>query len=293
MERANRLKAYIKEHIGEMETLPLSSNTIYRLRLEGAQYIVKQARLQPEALSPFWYGLFHVFGSGFDTQRRNIAALVAKLKTNPHVAVPDVVCTDDALQYQVFEEVDGLPYEPDAFPAEATVLHQLGQYVGFLHSEAYEHFGRYPDPDRRRERFVPLLLETMQTIIDQYWPADHGVRQYFDRLCAMDFPIGTFSLIMPDISANQFIFTPDGKTLRAVVDLDAYVVGPREWELVILEMCMADGAAFRAGYETCGPLPDLSGWRALYRFFAYLCDPWEQTPLRAFMDSPTPLAPVD
>lgn len=60
-----------------------------------------------------------------------------------------------------------------------------------------------------------------------------------------------------------------------VVDLDAYVIGPREWELTILEMCITQPAAFRRGYEHYLPLPSFAPFRNFYRLWSYLCDPEE------------------
>ncbi|WP_010098901.1 hypothetical protein [Ornithinibacillus scapharcae] len=57
-------------------------------------------------------------------------------------------------------------------------------------------------------------------------------------------PHQTFSLIMADTSGNQFVFGVDDDQaiarINAKVDLDAYVIVPRELGLVILNECITD-----------------------------------------------------
>jgi fructosamine-3-kinase len=76
---------------------------------------------------------------------------------------------------------------------------------------------------------------------------------------------------MTDISGNQFVY--DGQRISGVVDLDAYVIGPREWELSTLEMGITAPAAFRQGYECYRPLPPFAPFRRFYRFWMYLNEP--------------------
>jgi hypothetical protein len=54
--------------------------------------------------------------------------------------------------------------------------------------------------------------------------------------------LGSF-LIMTDISANQFLF--EVNEITACVDLDVYVIGPREWELALLENYVKDMDCFK------------------------------------------------
>lgn len=58
---------------------------------------------------------------------------------------------------------------------------------------------------------------------------------------------------MVDICADQFLY--EGENIAACVDLDAYVIGPVEWELSFLKKQVEDWDSFKAGYETYQNMP--------------------------------------
>ncbi len=279
------LLAYLRAHIDELETIALSSNRILRLPWEGGRCIVKQEHRKPEERSPFWFAMDYIFQSNFASQRRSVAALAPAL-CNPHIPVAGVICTDETLKVQVFEEMEGRGYAPDTFPEDEGVLYQLGQYLGFLHGRSWPAFGCWPSAEQPAASFGQRLLEAMESILERYWQGDERAWTQF-RAIRGSIPAPTaFHLMMTDLSANQFVYDEGLHAIRGVVDLDAYVVGPREWELTILELCLPEGSAFRRGYERYGALPDLSGCRDVYRFFSYLCDPWERADLSEFLARP-------
>jgi fructosamine-3-kinase len=75
----------------------------------------------------------------------------------------------------------------------------------------------------------------------------------------------TSVLILYDIGGSQYLWDDGGAT--AVVDTECFVYAPRELELACLE---ADNGrafceAFRRGYQTVAPLPDLALYRDAYR----------------------------
>lgn len=75
-----------------------------------------------------------------------------------------------------------------------------------------------------------------------------------------------------------------------MVDLDSYVVGPRELELAMVEPCLTRPDDFRRGYEEILPLPRFEPFRAYWRFSQLIndldtpCDPTEYLTGRAFFD---------
>lgn len=269
-----------------MKPFVVSSHNIYRVSFEENTYIVKQTRLREDDLSPFWFALKELFGLSFQSQRNRVKELVCKLRGNLHIPPAAFVCADENLQYQVFAEVPGVKYEPDEFPDSDAVLYQLGLYIGSMHKEAYPCFGCYPGPKGVAYDFKGRLFHTMQQLIEKFWQGDAALLEYLEKLKAVEFNADAFHLMMADISANQFVFSEELDKINAVVDLDAYVIAPGEWELVVLELCMNRGEPFKKGYETYRPFPDLSLCRQVYRFLLYLCDPWEKTLLIDFMNQP-------
>ncbi len=272
---------YVANHISQFELLTRSSNEVYRFTHNQQSYILKKSWMSPDNLSPFWYGLHRVFGFDFDIQRKHLSSVLQRLR-NPHINVAELICTSDASRWQIFREADGVKYEPDEFPDSAEIERQLGLYIGYLHSIEYDCYGVYPDPNRKG-CFRQDMSGCMQHIMETHWKNDECVWDCFNTILHCDIAPQSYSLIMPDISANQFVYSHDLGRINAVVDVDAYVVGPREWELCILEMCLNNRRPFADGYEQYQNLPDLSQCRSFYRFFSYLCNPWEKVDLQKFM----------
>lgn len=276
---------YVSDHMKQFDLLATSSNEVYRFTYENENYILKRNRLSMDALSPFWYTMYKVFDNSFELQRKNIKELLEFLKKNPSIEVAEIVSTSDKYQYQLYKEAEGLKYEPDEFPDNANIEYQLGLYVGYLHSITFNDYGIFPTPTHEGQYFKKEMLQCMQSLIGTYWKEDKNVLECFSRIQECRIAPTTFSLIMPDISANQFVFSQDCSKINAVVDFDAYVIGPREWELSIIELCLSNRSAFKDGYEAYCKMPDLSELRDFYRFFSYLCDPWEKKDLQSFLKS--------
>lgn len=106
--------------------------------------------------------------------------------------------------------------------------------------------------------FFPRALAHMEACIQSHWNSDsemdQNMRARFRRLKQQHFESSKNSLIMVDISADQFLYD-DKETIVACVDLDAYVIGPVEWELSFLHKQVKDWDRFRAGYENYQDMP--------------------------------------
>lgn len=280
----------IAARIDTFELLAQSSNQVYRFTCGGEGYILKRSWMQPEQLSPFWAMLKTLFGSTFQTQRAGMRSLTALLGKNPHMRVVEWVDSCEAHAYQLFKEAQGLRYEPDLFPQSEALEYQLGCYVGFLHAMRFDAPGCYPPVDGEKCDFTCALHACMEALIKAHWQGNEAVRAAFERIRGVNVTPCDYSPIMPDISANQFLYAPDFTRISAVVDLDAYVIGPREWELCVLEYCMERADAFICGYSRYQPLPVVAPCRETYRLMLYLCDPYSDLALESHMAQPTVFA---
>ena len=275
---------YISENIDKFDLLMTSSNQVYRFMFENESYILKKNWLTLDNLSPFWFAIHKIFGSDFESQRRNISNVLIFLRKNSHIDVAEIISTSDEYRYQIFKEVEGVKYEPDEFPDNLEIEYQLGLYIGYLHSIHFDEYGFYPLSNCKKHDFKKDMIGCMEYIIDTYWNKDENIWNYFKHICEIKIAPTSYSLIMPDISANQFVYSHDLNKIRAVVDFDAYVIGPREWELSIVELCLKNGNAFWNGYEKYNKMLDITDSRSFYRFFTYLCCPWERVDLHTFMN---------
>jgi len=283
------LKEKIHKDIRNFQLKSKSSNQLYFFEEGNNQLVLKTPNMTLSELSPFWKQLQNIFGSDFIIQTVNIASLAKYLYTNPHIKVPKVFYTEveDGI-FQVFERIEGTSYEPDEFPTEKEINYQLGQYIGWIHSHKLKGYGIFSDNLKLKNtsKFLEDVLNSMDSIIKEYWSSNQEVIDYFRNIqSVIPKDLGYFSLIMPDISANQFVYSKDLKRINAVVDIDAYVIGPINFELTVLEMCLSDYSSFKKGYEEYCELPCFKSFRSFYRFLIYLNDPQDSIELKDFLNT--------
>jgi len=283
------LKEKLHKDIRNFELKSKSSNQLYYFEADNNQLVLKTPNLELSNLSPFWKQLRNIFGSDFITQTNNVTSLVKYLNRNPYIKVPEVFYSEtEEKVFQVFQRIEGRDYEPDEFPSNEELNYQLGQYIGWMHSHRFNGYGIYSYNLRLKSstQFLEDVLASMESIIKEHWSTNEEVRNYFDNIeSVMPKEIGSFGLIMADISANQFVYSNDFKRINSVVDIDAYVIGPINLELTVLEMCFTNCSSFKKGYEEYCKLPNFNSFRAFYRFLIYLNDPYGPPALEDFLNS--------
>lgn len=257
------------------------SNRVYKLETASAQrYIVKVPKQARETTSPFWQHLDAIFGINSITQNSALHSVSTRLQQQTILAVPQVIYVEPestllGAPYVIVTCLDGTGHEPDEFPAEEELHYQLGQYIGYLHTQEYVGYGNVlMKPLQPKAGFLATTVANMRRTIQTFWADQPELHRHLDRLTATtdsETIYSTANLIMIDISANQFVY--GNNRIAGVVDLDAYVIGPREWELSILEMCITEPTAFQQGYECYAVLPTFTPFRAFYRLWSYLNEP--------------------
>ncbi|MET9022605.1 phosphotransferase [Actinopolymorpha sp. NPDC004070] len=281
-------EAALGETVTSVDLMARSSNFLYRLRTtSGASYSLRVPRLRASALSPFWQHLQDVFGLRYGTQLLNVDPILHAVDEDGLLQAPRPVASTtvgDRPAY-ILTWVDGTAWEPDDFPDSGPVNERLGEYVARLHLRTYDRYGTLTEQAFDPVEFVTRSNASMQRMISRFWSHQPEVGAWFERHAkAMDPDVfsGHVAPIMPDISGNQFVYR-DG-TLAGVVDLDSYVVGPRELELAVAEMCLTRPEDFRRGYESVLPLPPMQEVRTYCRFWMLLCEGGRHPDVDAFLD---------
>lgn len=280
---AQILRQTLQEEIVTVEPIgvPYSSNRVYEVTTAARRrYVVKQPKQVRETISPFWQQMEAIFGINSVTQLASVRSVSERLQQQTIIPVPQVIHVEPAAPnleapFVVLTRLAGTDHEPDEFPDGEALHYQLGQYIGYLHTQSFSGYGNMQmEPLHPKTDFLAATTAMMRQTIQRFWADQVELHQYLDDLLATVDPVALFStanLIMIDISGNQFVY--DNRHISGVVDLDAYVVGPREWELSTLELGISAPDAFRQGYERYAPLPTFAPFRRFYRFWMYLNEP--------------------
>ena len=256
---------YAKDNIASFETGSVSSNEIRFFEYGGKKYVMKTPLMVGDHLSPFWLMMKKVFHYTIEKQNASLGTVYHLLKDNPHICVAPFIIADESAM--IYEFVKGDCWSGDEFPKGKDNAYKLGQYVGYNHQAAHKDCGILGVEDVTD--FFSAALSHMEECVNIHWNSDDIIdkkmRAFFERLREHRFESSRYSLIMTDVSADQFLF--DGENIAACVDLDAYVIGPVEWELSFLQRFVADWDRFKAGYETYQSMP---AFEEMSDFFFYL-----------------------
>lgn len=266
--------SYAKENKSSFQPGGVSSNEIYFFEYNAKKYILKTPLMTGDNLSPFWLMMKHVFSFTFEKQNVHLKEVYHALKENPHIPVAPFVAADS--EGMIYEYMEGRPWEEDEFPSGQDNAYRLGQYVGYNHQVAHKNCGILGVEDVTD--FYANVLSHMEECIHTQWnseePIDREVRHYFETLKESRFTSSKYSLMMVDMCADQFLF--EGENIASCVDLDAYVIGPVEWELSFLKTQIADWDRFKEGYETYQSMPEFEESSKLFFFLMALNAHWDK-----------------
>ena len=284
MQKNNTMEilSYAKGNVASFQKGGVSSNEIRFFDYDGKKYVLKTALMLGDNLSPFWTMMKNVFLFTFEKQNEHLNDLYCILKDNPHIPVAAFVAADN--EVMIYEYMQGDSWDEDEFPKETDNAYQLGRYVGYNHQITYENCGIISVEDVTD--FYSNVLFQIEECIKKHWNSDDSidkkVKEYFEELKENRFVSSKYSLIMVDMCADQFLF--DNETIVSCVDLDAYVIGPVEWELNFLKTQIEDWERFAEGYETYQNMPRFEDSSKLFFFLMALNAPWDKQKMEKILN---------
>jgi RimJ/RimL family protein N-acetyltransferase len=137
--------------------------------------------------------------------------------------------------------------------------------------------------------FHDEAVATARALVPRYFGEDTVAQRELEPMCAalasLPDPADASPLVV-DHGADQYL--AENGRVTALVDLEMLVLAPRALDLVALELEMDERAAraFRAGYVSVAPLPDLAAVRRPYRFLMALLIHHGERTLDHWLDYP-------
>ncbi len=247
------------------------ASDVWLVKTASNEHVVRSSRWAEAPSREFWWGCYDLFG--IDPRRmRHFEANVTMLGSIADISVPLVHAhaVIEGREYLVVEKMNGKVFKSFIGQSEA-LLHQLGVWLARVHLHRCDYFGNLVrNKSERQESFHTRLSQTIRQLVERDYVNDSKISAQLD---AIILELGTlpvpdhFCPIFIDMDPSQFL-TQDG-ILSAVVDVEAYVVGPREFDFVGLEYVLDEISAtsFLNGYSTILDPPDISNYRMVYRYF--------------------------
>ena len=173
-------------------------------------------------------------------------------------------------EYIVVEKLSGVVV--NSFVGQpSSVLQSLGEGLAKIHSHKEHYIGNPSGSVKiKLEQFHPFLIKAMREIISKFYSEQEQIKEKYVEVVHLlsHLPppeVSTFVLI--DLDPTQFL--SNDKEITGLVDTEAYVVGPREFDFIGLEYILDEKSArdFKIGYEKIMPIPDLTKYRLPYRYF--------------------------
>ncbi len=247
-------------------------SSVFRVRT-AHEHVVARAFRAPAVDGPFWGCLNALFGID-PRSAAEAAAIYGLLATVSPFAVPGLIRVGEVSgrTWLIVELMGGTPLASFDELSDDGLRH-FGRGLASIHARRFTTFGNPSGSVRYAPGEFPARLAAALRAAAVSHPDGPVPVRLLDDACAVIArlpPPDAGSLVLPDIFPPQFL-QRDGQVV-AIVDVDAYVIGPRELDLVVLEYFVdARSAALIArGYREIAPLPRLRDVRVAYRLFLWV-----------------------
>lgn len=199
------------------------------------------------------------------------------------IRVPRIYAADTSLElvpspFFVAELLPGEPFDWDGNAVGSIGAEQLGSHLGSLHAATTgDGFGIFARRhDFALEDWWRRFGRAYRTVADELARGSArvaAVREKLDRplqWAESTPPPSSSVLVCVDQSPSHYLGSDDGR-ISGMVDLEAHVWAPREYELAIVELWLRDLDTFRTAYERHLPWPEgMEGVRIAYWLFTWM-----------------------
>ncbi len=231
--------------------------------------------------SMFWQGLNQLFGVRFPNHLSQSAYIADYLRQFGALTIPEVIAAKDS-RYVLTRFLAGVDVACDRLTDED--IKQLATHLGQLHQQRFDTWGALHAPSLSPVEWGARLQRTIQSLANQS-PLDIPKTLLNEVLAeARKINETEFVPIMPDLRWDQLRRLENSHTL-AVVDLDAFVIGPRTLELVLIHYLLTAKqlALFKKSYCLVNEWPDCAEQKRPYQLLLLLMNVLGEADLTRWM----------
>ncbi|MEB8434135.1 phosphotransferase [Cocleimonas sp. KMM 6892] len=247
-----------------------STHDLWRLKSTQGNYFLKVCS---NTESPFWQIMQQLFGVDLRNDIASFNTLYGHISSLSSLKIPELIQSQSSRQhgsYILTPEVDGLV--PDNSKISVGMVEQLAQHLANLHQDRQNNWGSIHQPIYNSGHWKQRLRDTLEKSAHK-WGGDKTTDNAYLN-AALDaceqLNVNEFVPVMPDLRWDQFLITKNNLEL-ILLDLDAFVLAPRELDFVLLEYLLDQQQfeCFVEVYSRHHTIPELKYARSAYRLLLF------------------------
>ncbi|MCK5905327.1 MAG: hypothetical protein KAG86_08585 [Gammaproteobacteria bacterium] len=276
-----------------------STHELWRLNSKQSNYFLKICN---KTNSPFWQIMNDLFSFDLSKKIGEFHQLYPFVDNLTPLQIPTIIASESSRQ----------PFDKKAYILSSMLIgstvssinkkmvEQLAQHLVSLHQPCFHYWGcldlnthdhelevsEKPESQQWHKKLEQTLLTFSKHSYSKKAIPDK-VLNLAIQSCQLT-NRSKFVPMMPDLRWDQFL-QKEGQ-LTALVDLDAFVLAPKELDFIILEYILTTRQLqlFKKHYRKCLPIPDISKVRPAYRLLLFLMQILGETDIEAWMNHPHP-----
>jgi len=264
------LQSLFNDPIQSVTNLEGHASNIWHVRTTNEDVIVRASGVCENDEAPFITGCKELYGVELN-KTFDIELINKELSLYSPIPIPEFIRKDEIAGTEFVVVTRMVGEKVDLKNAPSSYTFQFGRDVAQIHSNKYTYCGNIKGTMRYSlKAFHMRLSGVIEGIMSRYYSDNKGISDIWERNKdeIKILPIPEYaSLIMVDMDVRQLL--SNGSRVSSIVDTEAYVIGPREFDLITLEdsFNQETSASFKSGYQSVMPFPDLAPIRDIYRFF--------------------------
>ncbi|MEE9328151.1 MAG: hypothetical protein V3U71_12770 [Cocleimonas sp.] len=264
-----------------------STHKLWQLALEDTAIEPKKAFLKvcENTNTPFWLIMQQLFGLDLYKQIAHFDRHYQIISSMSALSVPDLIKaksfpdlkTGENRAYILSSKIEGFAVES----INSDMVDQLARYLVELHQNKSKTWGLIGNAGIDSMQWNKILQQVLTDYSASNLIPDHYLSKAKAEIEVLS--CSAFIPMIPDLRWDQFL--QQGQELVALVDLDAFVLAPRELDFVILEyMLTADQQRqFVEVYSQYYAIPELSEVRTSYRLLLFFMQIYGESDIDKWM----------
>ncbi|MFD2446611.1 phosphotransferase [Bacillus sp. CGMCC 1.16607] len=245
------------------------ASDVWLVKTSKEEVVVRTSRMIEEPDNDFWWGCKSFFG--IDPRKVwELEDVNNILKPISSIPVPSVIHKGKIEQRElvVVEKLEGTVLT-SLIEQPESVLESLGKGLASIHQFQANYVGNPSGTFQvPLEKFHEHLMIGMEEHVSKFYQGTSIANKLPEMVEIIKQlpPIDYASFVLIDMDPTQFL--TDSMEVTGIVDTEAYVLAPREFDFIGLEYLLdtRSAEAFKKGYESILPIPNLSEYRKPYRY---------------------------